>query len=182
MQTIIMIVFIGIIGIVIFDRITGKSKRLDDGEIVYPKNDPYFMVDMRIAGIAVDRTNKRFKLDYYPGKLFEFEDVIKYQLNENGQTVTSGGLSVGRALVGSALFGGVGAIVGGVTGKRKSMNTVDELSIGITMRGREAGLYKVPIITKRTRKSSKIYQQVMREVEQILSVFDIMVDETQRKQ
>lgn len=38
---------------------------------------------------------------------------------ENGSSVMSGGLGIGRAVVGGALAGGVGAVLGGVTKKKK---------------------------------------------------------------
>lgn len=49
--------------------------------------------------------------------IYSFNDIIDYEINEDGETVSKGGL--GNAVAGGLLFGGVGAIVGGVTGKKK---------------------------------------------------------------
>lgn len=43
--------------------------------------------------------------------IYSHSDVIEYELLENGETVTKGG--IGRALAEGVLFGGVGAVVGG---------------------------------------------------------------------
>ena len=47
---------------------------------------------------------------------FNFSDLMSYELIEDDSVVTSGG--VGQALIGGALFGGFGAVAGGITGKR----------------------------------------------------------------
>ena len=71
--------------------------------------------------IAFDDNQKKWAtLSSFRGKIqqiYSYDDIIDFELLEDGTSVASGGL--GRALVGGALFGGAGAIVGGVTGKRK---------------------------------------------------------------
>ena len=67
----------------------------------------------------VDKAKKLWysslKADINP-PLFRYDEIIDYELSENGNTVTKGG--IGSAMVGGALLGGVGAIVGGVYGKQ----------------------------------------------------------------
>ena len=46
----------------------------------------------------------------------DYADLLNYDLLEEDSLVTSGG--IGQALIGGALFDGVGAIAGGITGKR----------------------------------------------------------------
>ena len=54
-------------------------------------------------------------------KVYKCQDILDFELLEDGNSVIKGGL--GRAVVGGALFGGVGAIVGGTTGGRKQKKT-----------------------------------------------------------
>lgn len=63
--------------------------------------------------------------------LYNYEQIVDFKLLEDGDTISSGGL--GRALVGGALFGGVGAIVGGVTGGKKAKNILTSLEVIITL-------------------------------------------------
>lgn len=49
--------------------------------------------------------------------IFRYQNLLDYELIEDGETITKGGL--GRAVAGGVLFGGVGAIVGGVTGLKR---------------------------------------------------------------
>src|SRR5690606_10900120 len=71
--------------------------------------------------VAFDDNQQRWAvLSSFAGKvkqIYNYSDIVNFELLEDGESIASGGL--GRALVGGALFGGVGAIVGGVTGKRK---------------------------------------------------------------
>lgn len=53
----------------------------------------------------------------------EVEEETKTKGNTKGNT--SGGLSVGRAIVGGALLGPAGAVIGGTTGKKKSKTDYD---------------------------------------------------------
>lgn len=77
----------------------------------------------------IDQTHSFFKVpNAFPGVIFSFDELVTYELLQNGTAITKGG--IGRAIVGGALFGGVGAIVGGVTG-RKTKSEVTELRIKI---------------------------------------------------
>ncbi|EPZ54444.1 hypothetical protein H477_3583 [[Clostridium] sordellii ATCC 9714] len=49
--------------------------------------------------------------------MYNYKDIIEFELLEDGESITKGGL--GRAVAGGVLLGGVGAIVGGVTGIEK---------------------------------------------------------------
>lgn len=55
-------------------------------------------------------------------KVRRYDEIVSFELLENGNSVTKGGL--GRAVAGGLLFGGVGAIVGGVTGEKKQKRFV----------------------------------------------------------
>ena len=64
--------------------------------------------------------------------MFKFDEVLNYELTEDGETIIKGGL--GRAVVGGALFGGVGAVVGGITGKKKGKQVVKSMRLRISLR------------------------------------------------
>lgn len=49
--------------------------------------------------------------------MFNYDDLVSFELLEDSESVASGGL--GRAFAGGILFGGAGAIVAGVIGKKK---------------------------------------------------------------
>lgn len=62
-------------------------------------------------------------------EVFRFDEILSYELYDDGKVVTKGGL--GSAVVGGALFGGVGAVVGSNVGKKTSK--VNQYSVKITL-------------------------------------------------
>lgn len=89
---------------------------------------PEFSPTNTYGKISFDENNKLWKAEKYP--VFKYEDINDYEIIEEREefstsittekTKTKKG-GVGRAVVGGALFGPVGAIVGSNTGKRKSI-------------------------------------------------------------
>lgn len=141
------------------------------------KKDLPFRADKKMGALSVDTRNNTFKIKGYFIETFGFEDVISYELEEDGQSITSGGMSIGKALVGRALVGGWGGIVGGTTGKRKDKSVVNSMFINLTIRGQYNGRYEIPIITKKTKRNSKDYERAVNQARDIIAMFDIKVDE-----
>ncbi len=103
----------------------------------------------------------------------DYSDLLNYELLEDDSIVTSGG--VGQALVGGALFGGVGAIAGGITGKRVQNKRIESLYIKVTVNNFTCPCIMLPLITKPTKTNSKEYETAFNQAHQILSVLDVIV-------
>lgn len=165
------VIFIVIaIVVIIYFRSNSESK---------PTSDKRFNPTLKFGDLAIDTQNKLFRVRSVGLRVFSFYDVIKYELIEDGQSITSGGLSIGRALVGGALVSGVGAVLGGVTGNRKDRSVVKKMSINLTMRGEYSGRYEIPLIESKTKKNSKKYANALDQARDIISIFDIQIDELQ---
>lgn len=77
----------------------------------------------------MDENNQLWKVPCFsPTLVFPYSDIVGYELLQDGVTVTKG--SVGGAIVGGALFGGVGAIVGSGMGS-KTKQEINEYRIKI---------------------------------------------------
>ena len=99
-----------------------KRQLVSDVPVKYK---PTKIIDVFIS--AIFRTGK-WRPDFYDNcKTFGFDEIAGFELIENGEVIattttkTKGGIS--RALVGGALAGGVGALVGASTAKKKSHTT-----------------------------------------------------------
>lgn len=103
---------------------------------------------------------------------FDFSDLIAYELMEDDSVITSGG--VGQALIGGALFGGLGAVAGGVTAKRTQKKKVESLYIKVTVNNFSSPCIMLPLITKSTKTNSKEYETAFNLAHQILSTFDVI--------
>lgn len=102
----------------------------------------------------------------------DYSDLLNYELLEDDSVVTSGG--VGQALVGGALFGGVGAIAGGITAKRTQKKKIESLYIKITVNNFSSPCIMIPLITKSTKTNSKEYETAFNLAHQILASLDVI--------
>ena len=102
--------------------------------------------------------------------LFSYDQIVSYELLENGESVASGG--VGRAAIGGILFGSTGAIVGASTRSYKSV--CDELKIKVTVKNYKEPAFYIPLIVFQTDKSSSDYKEKMKMAQNILSKLQLI--------
>ncbi|MET3658328.1 hypothetical protein [Sporosarcina psychrophila] len=105
---------------------------------------------------------------------FNYSDIVDFELLEDGESIATGGL--GRALVGGALFGGVGAIVGGVTGKRKSKDVCSSLRLKVTINDMNNPVVYINFIETKTKKDGLTYKTIEGAAQECLSVFQLICD------
>lgn len=116
-----------------------------------------------------DTSNKwRIKNNIKP---YNYKDIIEYELLEDGESVTKGGL--GRAVAGGILFGGVGAVVGGVTGKRKTKTTVNSLKIKITVNDINNPNIYIELMQMPAKTNNPLYKEAYETAQEILSSLSI---------
>lgn len=132
----------------------------------------YFKASAKYGVIEIDEPKRLFKISF---NYYRFDELNTYELLENGSAVISGGLGVGRAIVGGVLLGGVGAVLGGVTKKRKQTNFVDSLKILVTFKNRKPVSTTIDFIKKKQEKDKK-YEQILAKAQETLSGFDYIVN------
>lgn len=131
--------------------------------------------------ILADKNTKKF---YIPattslGKtpdLFDFNQLVDYELLEDGETLTSKKVSLGKAAVGTVLLGPVGTIVGGLSGKSKTKSTCTSMSIRISINSPLYNQIEIPLITKEVKKNSFTYKAAKDNANHIISLLDIISD------
>lgn len=106
--------------------------------------------------------------------VFRFDEIVDYSFSENGTIVTKGGL--GSAVAGGLLFGGVGAIVGGITASKRGKTDINSMTVRISLNNdyitqREIEL--LPGIANCT-KGGFTYKETKKEADSILSILDSM--------
>ena len=106
-------------------------------------------------------------------RVFRFSELMDYELIEDDSQVTKGGL--GMAAAGGILFGGVGAIVGSNTGKKKSKKVVESLYLKIDLNDIDFPCVFVPYITKSTKTSSGDYTKAMNAAQESISCLNIIL-------
>lgn len=121
--------------------------------------------------LELDESKQQFRLR---GIVYNFNQLNSYELIENGSSVTSGGLGIGRAVVGGVIAGPVGAILGGVTKKKKHVDMVESLNILVTFRNIQPNSQRVTYINKKQEKDQR-YEKVLMKAKETLSGFDAIV-------
>lgn len=132
--------------------------------------------------IYIDEGNNKILVanpatDY--NRIIPFSNIIECSILENGAAVQSGG--VGRAIVGGALAGGIGAIVGAST--RNSKMVLSSLSVRIVTKDISNALCEIPILKVETERASKEAKEAIDFSQQIyatiISIIDSVNKETQ---
>lgn len=123
-----------------------------------------------------------------PIKIYNFNDVVNCEILEDSNVIlntqSQAHVSIGKAVVGGMLLGGAGAIIGGNAGKTTSVTTqhnfCQNLSIKITINDLQNPCYFIKLINKKTSKNSKIYSEQMILCQQLISTFQIMMNQNKK--
>lgn len=120
--------------------------------------------------IRFNDETRQFKVN---GKVYSFDDIDDVDLIIDGHSVTQGGL--GRAIAGGFILGPVGALIGGVTGKKKNKDVVDSIKIIIKMNDFQNPTIELKIIEVPLKKSGSLYKIIEKLAQDITSTFEFIV-------
>lgn len=135
-----MVLIIITIIIILFIRMIIKNTKEDNSSLVHDGVARYSNSDGGVRGydgsdvLLYDTDNKTIK--FYMNNestRYSFADILQCEIIEDGRTTvkksTSG--TIGRALLGGLLAGGVGAIIGGSTSSSKIQEKINRISVRI---------------------------------------------------
>lgn len=127
------------------------------------------------ASIAIDNKGKKICIieDYKP-KIYSFSDLIKSELVIDGQTVSSN--SIGRAVVGGVLAGGVGAIVGATSAKNKEK--ISSIKLRLTFNDLDNPVCKISFLEVESKKGGFMYNLAIAEGEKWEGMMSIVIDQS----
>lgn len=117
-------------------------------------------------------TGKTFNFISEIPYVFSFEDVLEYELIEDGNTVTKGGL--GAAIVGGITFGGAGAVTGAVIGKKKTSSSVYNMRINITINNQWIPFITIVLLNGEIKKGGFVYNNIRDKANVIVSTLSQM--------
>lgn len=115
--------------------------------------------------------------------IFPYNCIIDYELLEDGHSLSKGG--IGRAAVGSLLFGSIGAVVGAATGGKTIKNICTKLQVKISTNNLDRPLFYINLINGTEYKTdSFLFKNIFDYAQEILSKFDLIckdLEETNEK-
>lgn len=118
----------------------------------------------------------------------DYEDIIKVELVEDGKTISSRSTTrtVGGVLVGGALLGGAGAIVGGLSGNIETTRKVSKLEVKMLLRRATSNTISMNFVSDRTFDLSKPeelnnYNTVYDYAVKAKDMIEIIIDKMERE-
>lgn len=140
----------------------------------------------------VDDTHKQIcYLDPNSKRIIPYDKIIRVELNKNGNTISSKSTirTIGGTLIGGALSGGVGAVVGGLSGNSKSINKVSSIQVRITIRDINNPSLTIDAFNARTMTTDGkpievdecLCQQAISDANKIVDTIRVIIDETDKK-
>jgi hypothetical protein len=112
--------------------------------------------------------------------LFQYENIVDYELLQNGATVSKG--SMGGAVVGGLLFGAAGAVAGAAGSKRVEIDVCTNLSIKLTLKDTYRKVCYITFINSSLATNSNAYNVAYTLAQNCMSYFKIACDMVQEGQ
>ena len=108
-------------------------------------------------------------------QVYTYSDIISYELLEDDNSISKSGL--GKAIAGGLLFGQTGAIVGGITGKKKNIATCTKLQIRITINDSQNPIELITLLDAETKKNTTVYKNCFDIAQNIISNLEFMCND-----
>ena len=115
--------------------------------------------------LALDKNNRQIGLGTIKGNIpqvssFKSSDIISCELLEDKDTLikTSNTSMAARTLIGAAVTGGVGAIIGGVTAKKSTKQLINKVTLRIFTTDLDRPVRDLVFLNHTVKKDSKEYQ------------------------
>jgi len=89
---------------------------------------------------------------------------------------------IGSAVVGGALFGGIGAVVGGLTGGKKSKEVVRSLKVKIVLDNKVVPAEYIELLKTEFKKDGFVYRAAKQEAEDIIAILTSISAENEKNQ
>lgn len=107
-----------------------------------------------------------------PQSVYDYSEVVDYELTEDGDQITKGG--VGAAVAGGFLFGGVGAIVGSNVGKKKTRNIVSSMQLRVSLNNKYDSQVVIDFVPPHStiKSDSREYKKYKQQAADAVSFFD----------
>lgn len=111
----------------------------------------------RLGAVVIGKHNRRVTIK--PGELLD----VSIRINSPAVTKTNRGSQLAGAAIGAAAFGGVGLLVGGLTGKKTTTEIVESVSLEIITSNpacRTVSIHLLPLGVKHKRESAVVQHAI----------------------
>lgn len=145
------------------------------------------------TGIALDEKNKKIILvdkieEHFTSRVISYSDVLSSEIVEDGESVTKTTRSsqLGGALVGGLLLGGLGAVVGGLSGSKTSgKGKVMKLELHIIVNDMRQPLHVISFLRQEVKRSGYggvVYDEALNKARHWHSLFNVLLKQVENNQ
>jgi hypothetical protein len=189
------ILFLALIGFLLFRLGWTEVKRRDEKQLrINEKLKQIGFIPTRIfvderknSAIAFDKDRSKFAIVNIINneiKLCQFDsiDIIQSEIVEDNISVSRSSRTsqVGGALVGAALTGGVGAIIGGLSGKRIEKKEIKSLQLKMVINDVEEPVKTIKFLDRESpiEKKNPIYQHYFNEIDHWHNMIKVLLKQS----
>lgn len=132
------------------------------------------------TGLAVDEPRQKICLISDGGattRIFDYKDILSVEVFEDGVSITKTqrGSQLGGVLVGGLLLGGVGAILGGLSGGKRTAEKINRIDLRLVVNSTSAPLHDVRLLSFESKKDGVIYQTAMQQARHWHRLIEILI-------
>jgi len=182
---IIIIVAVVIIGTFISISMINKSKEAMAEKIKaipnFTPSQSFMGVDGK-TGFAIDEQRAMLCLitktgEFVSTRLVPYADIVSVELTEDGSSITKTSRSsqLGGALVGGVLLGGVGAVVGGLTGSTKTSQKIKNVDLRVVIDDTKSPLHNVSFQNVEGARGGLIHNAALTQARHWNGLFDVVI-------
>lgn len=152
------------------EKVDHKVKRIEEvlsGIKGFPQGQRIIGADM-MSAIAIDENQEKFCLLNFIAQgtsydVLSYKDLLSTELVVDGNSITktSTSSSLGRALLGGLVLGGLGAIIGGLSGKTKTADEVNRVDLVLIVNDRKNPIHTICFQNFKTNEDSLFHKQTM---------------------
>ena len=139
-----------------------------------------------VSAVGFDKSNMKicFVNDINEINIYSFNDIMESEIVVDGLTLvkTSATSTIGRAIVGGVLTGGVGAIIGGVTGKKSHSELVNYIDLKICINDSSNPFYKIRFLDTECKKGDFIYKEGYEKAEKWHGIISTFIKQSDLKE
>jgi hypothetical protein len=130
-------------------------------------------------GIALDEQRQKLCLASFPqgARVVTYRQILSAEVFEDGASITKTmRLSqVGGAVVGGLLLGGVGAVVGSLTGKKETRATVNRVELRVIVDDTQRPLHDVILLNRNVKRTDPAYITAIGAARRWVGIVEVLV-------
>lgn len=138
------------------------------------------------ASISVtkDELMKRYEEANHFLRIYDYKDILRSEVVEDGDSITytNRKSQAASTAIGYALAGGVGAIIGGLSGSKGNIKFATNVSIRIVVRDTEHPLFQIAFLNKKTEKKSNDYKKAIEKANELHAHISVIIDQASKEE